>query len=267
MSSILKALRRVEDEVAERAARDLREEVLAPARSIGAESSVGRRGLRVAGLVVGVVALLALGVVLGRRLVPPPSASTPESVARTDAPPASPAPAAPSAPPLPSVPSSPAPAPTAPVVAVVAPPLPPPPSAFVDIEDEPLGAAGAAPAPAPAADSARESFREAPMPAPAASFRPAPAKVVAAPARRPEPRPTPRAAVRPPSASASAPRVASTVWHPDSDRRRAVVEVAGASREVREGETVGAYLVLAIGPTGVVFRRDGNDVTRRVGQR
>jgi hypothetical protein len=98
-------------------------------------------------------------------------------------------------------------------------------------------------------------------------MRPTPTPVrMAAPAAAPAPAATAPPRLRP--RSASAPIVASTVWHPDSERRRAVVELGpGERREVREGETIGSYLVLAIGPAGVVFRRDGDDVTRRVGER
>lgn len=68
-----------------------------------------------------------------------------------------------------------------------------------------------------------------------------------------------------PSASV---RVARTQWHPDPGRRLAWVEVAGsaAMREVREGERVGPYLVRAIEPAAVLFVDGAVEVRREVGR-
>jgi hypothetical protein len=287
MSSILKALRRVEEEVASEGERDLREEVLAGRARPHAPLAAARGGRRIVIASVGVVALLALGFALGRWLAALPPVPMLERVAGPAAPPDAqpaasaagaeaprtvpPAPSTTSPAPLaaaaPSAPATPPPAP--PVVAVVAPPLPPPTGAFVDY-DEPLGSDDSAAIPDAAPEpSIREGFREEDPPprVRTQSAAPPPTKLEAieTPLRRPPPKPR-RVA---PAPRATPPRVASTVWHPDGERRRAMVQVDGASgraREVREGETVGSYLVLAIGPTGVVFRRDGADVTRRVGQ-
>jgi len=312
MSSILKALRRVEEEVASEAERDLREEVLAGRVRPHAPLPAPRRSLRLVVASVGVVALLALGFALGRWLAALPPVPILESVARPAAPlqarpaassagaetprPAptaastgSPAPVAAAAPadaaitaaapaPAPTAAAPPAPSaapaapsPALPVVAVVAPPLPPPTGAFVD-DGEPLGSDDSAAMPDRATEpSIREGFREEDPP-PRVRARPAAPtttklEAIETPMRRTPPPPKPPRAA--PALRSTPPRVASTVWHPDGERRRAMVQVDGASgaaREVREGETVGSYLVLAIGPTGVVFRRDGADVTRRVGQ-
>lgn len=59
-------------------------------------------------------------------------------------------------------------------------------------------------------------------------------------------------------------RVARTQWHPSPERRVAWVEVEGmtALREVREGERVGPYVVREIEAAAVLFA-DGNAVLRR----
>jgi hypothetical protein len=68
-----------------------------------------------------------------------------------------------------------------------------------------------------------------------------------------------------PSASV---RVARTQWHPNPDRRLAWVEVAGsvAMREVREGERVGPYVVREIEPAAVLFADGAVEVRREVGR-
>lgn len=72
-------------------------------------------------------------------------------------------------------------------------------------------------------------------------------------------------AVAKPSASVS---VARTQWHPDPGRRVAWVEVAGsvAMREVREGERIGPYLVRQIEPAAVLFSDGAVEVRREVGR-
>jgi hypothetical protein len=61
--------------------------------------------------------------------------------------------------------------------------------------------------------------------------------------------------------------VTRTIWHPNAERRVALVLGAGDSqaREVHEGESVGSLQVLRIEPSDVVFLRDGVEVRQRVG--
>jgi hypothetical protein len=70
-------------------------------------------------------------------------------------------------------------------------------------------------------------------------------------------------------ADASVLRVSSTVWHPSAARRSARVTLEGDSqpRELREGDEVGEFTVVAIEPTGVTFGRRGLRFHRKVGQR
>ncbi len=63
--------------------------------------------------------------------------------------------------------------------------------------------------------------------------------------------------------------VARTIWHPDGDRRFALIEVSGHLEPLRvsEGDAVGPLLVRKIEPSGVVFLDDGIEIRRRVGGR
>lgn len=63
-------------------------------------------------------------------------------------------------------------------------------------------------------------------------------------------------------------RVERTEWHPTPGLRVAWVEVDGATalREVREGERVGPYVVRAIEPAAVLFADGSVQVRREVGQ-
>lgn len=63
--------------------------------------------------------------------------------------------------------------------------------------------------------------------------------------------------------------VTQTVWHPDPERRSAVVEVGGSTvpLEVHEGDRVGELLLVRIKPSSVIFERDGVEIKRRVGAR
>ncbi|HEY8493884.1 MAG TPA: hypothetical protein VIN04_08320 [Myxococcota bacterium] len=284
MSTILKALRRLEQERARAkgAERPLREEVvLARARRRGAWGAWAAAGVALA---IGFVATWAALTRFDEGAVAPGSDSTsPAAVAA--APPApvggashAPAPAAPpasvaaappgslaaapraAAPPAATVPSTPAPAspaelpPAAPRTVTVAP-----------------GASAAVPR-APAEPPAR--FAPRPFDAPA-SAAPTPDRVAsatsplapvreAAPSVDPDPplltRPitgrAPRVVDEPaPSAREELPvSVVRTSWHPRPDRRTAWVAIGSeAPREVREGEWVGAYEVRAIEPDGVLF--------------
>jgi hypothetical protein len=61
-------------------------------------------------------------------------------------------------------------------------------------------------------------------------------------------------------------RVAKTLWHPQADRRVAIVSLDGAEpRRIHEGDVVGRYVVSEIQPSGVVFLDDGEKVRRAVG--
>ncbi|RIK97401.1 MAG: hypothetical protein DCC71_21690 [Proteobacteria bacterium] len=63
-------------------------------------------------------------------------------------------------------------------------------------------------------------------------------------------------------------RVDRTQWHPAPERRVAWVEVEemGTLREVREGERVGPYVVREIEPAGVLFSDGEVEVRREVGR-
>lgn len=63
-------------------------------------------------------------------------------------------------------------------------------------------------------------------------------------------------------------RVERTQWHPDPDRRIAWVEVEGttALREVREGERIGPYVVREIEPAAVSFADGSAEVRTEVGR-
>ena len=95
-------------------------------------------------------------------------------------------------------------------------------------------------------------------PAPTRAPSPAGTQVAAAPRHRVDT--TPRPAV-------PAIRVERTEWHPQADRRVAVIEVAGRPEplRLREGDAVGPLVVTSIEPSGVVFDHDGVSFRRRVG--
>ena len=81
----------------------------------------------------------------------------------------------------------------------------------------------------------------------------------------------PRAAAKPPPpAPVAVPGVlvSSTVWHPQRDRRLAVVALEGsAARELHEGDVIGSFVISEIEPSSVVFLHDGVELRRRVGAR
>jgi hypothetical protein len=68
--------------------------------------------------------------------------------------------------------------------------------------------------------------------------------------------------------SAAPVHVDRTQWHPSPERRVAWVEVEGATalREVREGERVGPYVVRTIEPAAVLFSEGSVQVRREVGR-
>jgi hypothetical protein len=249
MSTILKALRRLEEERSARSARALRDDVVAPGRAAPARTVAARRSRRA--WLQGAAAGLALAAIAW--------AFWP----RAEAPPAAPAASAPppvaSAPPAPAA-FAPLPPVAAPSLQSVAPEAPQP---------EPLDAPAAAVAPSPAtppapariavsraaAESERERMR-------AAERRRVEDAAAAAPAPAAEEEPV---VVRPRSGPEIT--VARTIWHPAPERRVAVVEPpGGARREVHEGDTVDDYRVVRIEPSGVVFERDGVERLRKIGE-
>lgn len=257
MSTILKALRRLEQERTKDAERPLREEVtLARARRRGPWAAWLATG---AALTLGFAATWAVLGSLGEPPAEPASVSAPPVAAHAGGPSPTPAEAT-------------TPAPTV-HVAVGAPAgMAVAPNTFAPVPD-----------PSPALPAARVA-PPAPTPPRVAAMPPA----VRAPVIvEPEPEriyadedpivtaPIAGRASRivdddpPRSARADVPvDVVRTSWHPLPDRRAAWIEVGGESpREVREGEWVGAYEVRAIEPDGVLFADGPLLVHRGVGQR
>jgi hypothetical protein len=237
MSTILKALRRLEDEKQVAADRPLRDSVAARA---GDDRPPRRRGAL--WLAVGVAAgvtLGAAGAFLGDarlswlRPEPAPSAPAPEA--------ATPIPVAPAPPDAAPAAASPSPAPPA---APLAAPEPPAPDASA--------AAPRPPEPPRAAAAPRRPAATAPVPA--------------APKPPPEPALAPVKVVAPPAP----PRllVTGTEWHPDAARRVAHVQLEGrdGALALREGDAVGSLVVREIEPSGVVFRLGDVELRRRVGE-
>jgi hypothetical protein len=299
MSTILKALRRLELEKSAQEGRPLKDEVTA-----GSDGGA-RRGFP---LLWTMIAAGALGLGLGSSVLwlwPRENAgpAVVEAAAQPAIPPVLPAPPAPAA--------AVAAAPIVPEPEVMAPPPVPVPEPAASLP------AFAPPEPEPAVASAP------PTPKPAAAFS-SPVEVIARPEPvRPAPAPEPEAAadpqaaprgsqppfsrsrraaasepaaeyVQPPietppadqiariekpvhrAAPARAPEpvapagpnllVSSTIWHPQHDRRSAMVSLEGApARELHEGDAIGSLVVTEIGPSSVTFLNDGAPLKRRVG--
>lgn len=282
MSTILKALRKLEEDNAQRGPRALREEVMAKE---GRGTPRGRWLVFAALLAVVVAGAIGLAVALvpGGAPAPPPAAPEPPAVAARP----------PAHLPLPPLPESPpAPRPRAPLVSEralpsdprvqVAPRAPRPPLAAQHIEpaarpieaSEPVipPAVAAAPEPEPvlevpaepvtalaAAVPLREAASALESP-PTAASAPAPAPTLA-PTLAPTPAATPRRA-------APAFVVVRTQWHPTPDRRVAVVELAADGRQVSlyEGDGLGPLVVREITLSGVVFDHGDVELMRRVGE-
>ncbi|MDH3212944.1 MAG: hypothetical protein OEM05_10710 [Myxococcales bacterium] len=265
MSTILKALRRLEEEKALQAPRPLREQVAtrpATRRGLGRLAA----GLAVcAGVAIGAAAFLLWPQLDGRlaaRLGEEAGPADGEAVAAL--------PAAVQEPPR--------------SVARAADPPPVPPASTT-----PTGAEGTSDL-SPAALASRVEVVEsvAPPPGPrearvAAVVAPAP-EAFRAPAPLPDPSPARRDAIAagsdrsrpPPSAPSKLARtfvpsvvVVRTVWHPTAERRMAEVEVEGrpAPLLLHEGDAVGPLVVSEIEPSGVVFLHDEVELRRRVGNR
>lgn len=275
MSTILKALRRLESERT-RPGRSLREEVMEPrARARRARGPLPVLPLL---LVTGVALLVGGGLAAGWSIffageepavsaaepsVAPGAAAHPGPARETGTARVAPAPPAArrpigiadEAPPdarsrataLAPAPSDRAAGPPPP--AAQRPALAPPPSAP---QPAPAPTPPAAPTPRPAA---RETARAAPAPEPRAPVREPVIDPDVQVIARPQPPPLPDL------------RVAQTRWHPQADRRVAVVEVAGhaGTLELHEGDAVGGLVVVRIDPSGVVFRHGRSEIRERVG--
>lgn len=133
---------------------------------------------------------------------------------------------------------------------------PPPPPRLPDPDVEPVEEVVAARAPEPRA--------ERPVVVAAA---PSPPRPAAAPPVKAEPSPEQVRAVKPSRPALPDVRVERTVWHPVAERRVAVVAFEGdGPREIHEGDAVGSLVVGEIEPSGVVFVHEGTEVRRGVGQ-
>jgi hypothetical protein len=144
-----------------------------------------------------------------------------------------------------SVLAKPAAPPPAPVKIAAVAPKPAPPA--------PAEIAAVAPKPAPPAQA--EIAAAAPKPAPAAA--PAP---IAAAIREPERKAVYRAKL--PALS-----IERTIWHPDAERRVAVVKLIDADEvlRLREGDAVGPLVVKVINPDNVLFDHDDIEIRYNVG--
>jgi len=286
MSTILKALRRIEDDKAPPpGARPLREEVAA----VPGEPLARRRlGEGRALWLVGALALVLLGLaVMGgalwlprgggereesspaRAAVPERTAPGPRSDAAGAAPPTG---ARLAAPPTPGRSS-----PSEATAAGAARPSDEPPTAMDVAVGSTEGRAASdvsgrsAEAPSAEARDAATPRRD-PAPASRDSAATEPTRPSAPTARRSAPEPAPPAATADPEPAVRniMPEltVAGTVWHPDPGQRTARVELAGRGEPLvlREGDAVGSLVVKAIEPSGVVFRMGEVEVRRRVGQ-
>jgi hypothetical protein len=237
VSTILKALQRLDEEKRAELGRSLEEQVLA--RGGAPRTPPGQRSPRWLAIAIAGLALAGAGawwLVSPRR--PPAIARATQLPER--AAPVEPVPASLSAAPLETTP-----------------PLEPPPAEPLV---EPVAVAEVAPE------------REAP-PAP----RPAPLAAAPAPPAAPDPAPPAASGVPEPAPPAATPDVATiaprpevwverTQWHPTAERRRALVRLAGDQpRELSEGDAIGALVIREIQPSGVVFLFQGNEFRRGIG--
>ena len=260
MSTILKALRRLEHDRSARSGRPLRQEVAS-----APEARPRRWPLLIAAVVCGIAAG-PLALVVWTELLPRTGA--PESPAALVPSVASEALAA-----APSMAREAA-ARSLPSEAVETLPLPESPAPVVPDERVVEEFVAEAP-PAPIVSSDVEMLKR---PAPDPRIAALPDDVPARPAGpRPgsvRPRPSPKRALvaeRPPVSTPPPPalRVERTEWHPSPQRRVAVVELDGSGDPLRlhEGDVVGALVVGEIQPSTVTFYHEGIELHRRVGDR
>lgn len=259
MSTILKALQRLEDEKAAAAPRELREELAGPPTS----PRRARRWLPWLALALG----LAGGVAWWRWPAsdPPMAAETtpvanaaptprsagvarqarlpePASEARVPAPAPSPGLALPELPPASASPDpSPRRSPGIPQEAF---------SSRVEVVSRP---------------SAKPRI---PLEEPAALTRPEPPAPAVASAAEPDAAPPAEpVAAAPPAPALPSLRVEKTLWHPRPERREALVAVDGGEpRLLHEGDELAGARVAEIQPSGVIFEQAGERVRRAVGQ-
>ncbi len=135
---------------------------------------------------------------------------------------------------------------------------------------------------APRATPAHHEAIARPAPAPEPAVEPPPPAAAAppvapAPAPAPKAAPVPAVAVAEPEPAAAEPEVATiaprpevwverTQWHPTPERRRALVRLAGDQpRELAEGDAIGALVIREIQPSGVVFLFQGEEFRRGLG--
>jgi hypothetical protein len=264
VSTILKALRRLEEEKTPQAGqRPLREEVAKPA----SPTAKPRRSwlLAASAGVTGVAAGALLLVLWPSVETAPPAATAPRTSSARSVPTA--APRARAAPRRPDVRAAEVPArrspPAAPAQREAADLSPAALSSPVEVvkrpKAKPLVAEDPPPPSAPRARPAAPAVASpppestAPAPQPVASDNAAVAPAVAVPDAAPDTK-TP-ASPTPATAAAASLRVEQVLWHPIAARRVAVVVVAGrdAPLRVHEGDAVGALVVAKIEPSGVVF--------------
>jgi len=259
VSTILKALRRLEEDRRNEDQRSLRERILSTEAPAG-QRSAGRR----VGVVV-VLVLLLLGVaggvgwwMEGRDRAVPPNALASQAPAAVEEPTAvdSAAFAAAALPPVSA-------APPVPTVVVPAPPAEPRP--IPGIADDiglvtrpPKAAANAAPTEIARVSAPPSEPRLEPKPEPQRKAAPQPQAVAARapPIRKIERAPMPDFVVM------------RTVWHPEAGRRVAMIRVSG-HREPKafgEGDAMGVLEIVEIQPAAVLFRRDGVEIKRRIGR-
>ena len=284
MSTILKALRRVEEEHGAGSG--------APRRALrgdlvgGAQTPPPRRTQRGPNwkLWGSLGALLLVAGLVWWRLPRPESAEIVQAVSAPVEPSQVPAEVEPE----PTLAEAPAPEPAPPAAVAVAAPEPaaaaPEPAASAvprEVAERlpPLGApletARAEPAPREPAAAPPAAREPVPAPPPAAPAPPAPKPSVVAAAPKPapaaalEPAPPPPAAPAP-FAKPSAPsiEVERTSWHPSPERRVAWVRLEGlaGTRELHEGDGIGSLVVREIRPSSVLFQHGSEQLQRRVGE-
>ncbi len=283
MSSILSALRRLEDDKRPNQEPALRDSVVLP------PTRRTRSRMWALPTLGALVAFVVIAAALGLRTVFSPEAPHPAAEATSAvrslrpavvyaAGPAAPTPGAPRADttatsaaraPVSSVTSA-ARAPTSsvsarnPVVAAAA----PAPRSAPAARRTPVAAIEAPPDPSrSAASSSKPSAAASPSWERTRSAAPTPTPVSAEPPATPA---TSAATSGPTAPKAAAPvGVERILWHPVADKRRAWVHVAGATapQEVREGEAVGNYEVEAIDAGSILFRAGDIEIRHKLGAR
>ncbi len=293
MSSILKALRKVEEEGREAPAPALGGDFLgeadaAPAREQGA-SHARRQPWPLVAAACAVLALASAGAWWLLRTPAPAAADAEVLAAQPIAQPAPvfqrhPLPAPAAAAPLPPAPAGAA-TPSrerdvlaqqlaesgeAPALPSAPQPAPMPPVSHAASAPTTLAAAAPPPRPTPPPAPQQPAVRPQPTPAPELAAQPTPA---------PKPRVEPKAAAPKPSPRPEPKRVASlppaptvyvdrTVWHPVVERRTARVRIGGADAvELKQGDVRGDLTLTRIEPSAVIFDHRGESIRVRVGSR